>query len=80
MLGTDLRSLVNGKKDYDGIVGPKTRAAIADAIRLKKLLDVNNEMSNERWKHMQAQPNFLPNKKGWEDRKNSFYVPSQTKP
>jgi lysozyme family protein len=80
ILGTDLRSMVKGKKDYDGIVGSKTRAAIVKAIQRNKLRDVNNEMSSERWKYMQGRQNFLENKKGWEDRKKSFYMPPQKKP
>ena len=80
VLGTDLRSMVKGKKDYDGIVGPKTRAAIADAVKRNKLRDVNNEMLSERWRYMQGRPNFLNNKKGWEDRKNSFYMSHKKTP
>lgn len=72
VLGTDLRGTVNGKKDYDGIVGSKTRAAIAEAVRQNKLRAVNNEMSNERWEHMKGLSNFQDNAKGWERRKNSF--------
>lgn len=80
ILGTDLRSAVKGKKDYDGIVGSKTRAAIAQAIRQNKLRDVNNAMVDERWKFMQGLSNFPSNKNGWEARKNSFYMLPPVRP
>src|SRR3546814_2146113 len=32
VMGTDLRVMKNGKLDYDGIIGPATRSALAQAV------------------------------------------------
>jgi len=74
VLGTDLRITKNGKKEHDGIVGPKTRSAIAEAVRRNKLRDVNNEMAVRRERFMRGRSNFKPNP-GWIPRARSFLMP-----
>lgn len=74
VLGTDLRTFKNGKKEYDGIVGPKTRSAIAEAVRRNKLREVNYEMVVRRERYMRGRSNFKPNP-GWIPRARSFHMP-----
>lgn len=74
ILGTDLRAIVKGQKDHDGIVGSKTRAAIAEAVRQNKLREVNNAMAAERKLHMRADSTFS-NNRGWIPRAKSFEIP-----
>ena len=64
VLGTDLRISRKGKKEYDGIIGSNTRAAIAQAAHQNKLRAVNNEMAKQRERVMRQLPNFKANP-GW---------------
>ena len=60
-LGTDLRVTKNGKKVYDGNVGPLTRAAIARAIKEGKIKAVNDTMVQKRLQFMRNLPIFKNN-------------------
>lgn len=73
-LGTDLRVTdENGKKVYDGNVGPKTRDAIARAIREGKIREVNDTIAEKRIRFMKGNPYFAPNP-GWIPRAESFRI------
>ncbi len=72
-LGTDLRVTKNGKKVYDGNVGPLTRAAIARAIKEGKIKAVNDTMVQKRLQFMRNLPIFK-NNPGWVPRANSFKI------
>lgn len=74
VLGTDLRISRKGKKEYDGIIGSNTRAAIAQAAHQNKLRAVNNEMAKQRERFMRQLPNFNANP-GWVTRARSFQMP-----
>ena len=74
ILGTDLREPgKNGKLAYDGNVGPKTRDALARAIREGKIAAVNDEMVDKRLDFMRRQPKFK-NFPGWVPRAESFRI------
>ena len=74
VLGTDLRETdESGDKVYDGNVGPKTRAAIAQAIREGKIQEVNDRMVDKRIEYMKSLPNFLGNP-GWPERAEGFRI------
>ena len=74
-LGTDLRVTKNGKKIYDGNVGPATRAAIARAIKQGKIKAVNDTMVKKRLEFMRNLPAFK-NNPGWVPRAKSFRIGS----
>ncbi len=69
VMGTDLRTMKMGRKLYDGIVGPRTLAALRDAAQQNKLREVNNEMVRRR-----ELPEFTGNP-GWYKRTQGFLVP-----
>lgn len=72
VLGTDLKITdESGDKVYDGNVGPKTRAAIAQAIREGKIQEVNDTMVDKRLEVMRKDPQF-PNRPGWPERAKRF--------
>ncbi len=72
VLGTDLRVTdAQGRKDYDGIVGSGTRAAIARAVRDGKAAVVNNIMVNKRIAFMRTLQ-ILKDNPGWIPRAESF--------
>ena len=74
-LGTDLRVTKNGKKIYDGNVGPATRAAIARAIKQGKIKAVNDTMVKKRLEFVRNLPAFK-NNPGWVPRAKSFRIGS----
>ncbi len=74
-LGTDLRVTKNGKKVYDGNVGPLTRAAIARAIKEGMIKAVNDTMVKKRIQFMRNLPTFKHNP-GWVPRAKSFRIGS----
>ncbi len=69
VLGTDLSVVNHGRKQYDGIVGPNTLAALEDATRRNLLREVNNEMVR---RHGRAEFNDSP---GWYKRTRNFLMP-----
>ena len=74
VLGTDLRETdESGDKVYDGNVGPKTRAAIAQAVREGKIQEVNDRMVDKRIEVMRSNPklSFFP---GWIPRAEGFRI------
>src|SRR3546814_8215544 len=42
VMGADLRVMKNGKLDYDGIIGPATRSALAQAVAAGRIVEINN--------------------------------------
>ncbi|HJO74558.1 MAG TPA: glycosyl hydrolase 108 family protein [Rhodospirillales bacterium] len=73
-LGTDLRVPdKNGNLVYDGNVGPKTRAAIGQAIKEGKIQAINDAMVDRRVVFMRKLPKFKSNP-GWLPRANSFRI------
>ena len=68
VLGTDLRVVKHGRKQYDGIVGPRTLAALQDAAQQNKLREVNNEMVRRR-----ELPEF-EDSPGWYKRTREFLM------
>ena len=77
VLGTDLRETdESGDKVYDGNVGPKTRAAIAQAVREGKIQEVNDRMVDKRLEVMRKDPQF-PNRPGWVRRAEKFRIESE---
>ena len=74
VLGTDLKVVTKGNREYDGIVGSKTRATIAEAARRNKLRDVNNEMAIIRERILRSKRTFSKNP-GWIPRVRSFRIP-----
>jgi lysozyme family protein len=71
-LGTDLRETdKTGRRAYDGIVGSKTRAALARAVREGKAAVINDAMVKRRVEFMRQQPELRFNS-GWIPRANSF--------
>lgn len=74
VLGTDLRETdESGDKVYDGNVGPKTRAAIDQAIQEGKIEEVNDRMVDKRIEFMRTLPNFSENP-GWIPRAKQFRI------
>lgn len=72
VLGTDLRMTdAKGRKVHDGIVGSKTRAAIARAVGEGKAAAVNNVMVDKRIAVMRTLPTFR-NNPGWVPRAEFF--------
>ena len=73
-LGTDLRTQdKNGNLVYDGNVGPKTRAAIAQAVKEGKIRSVNDAMVDRREELMRNHPK-IRDFPGWLPRANSFRI------
>jgi lysozyme family protein len=74
-LGTDLRTKdKTGTTHYDGNIGPQTRAALAEAVKLGKLKDINNTIVQTREAFMRGQSEFQLNP-GWIGRAKSFSLP-----
>ena len=72
-LGIDLRERFdNGKHDFDGIVGPKTRAAVAQAVDAGIISIISDEVVDQRTAYMRALSNFTGNSGGWLKRAGSF--------
>ena len=74
-LGTDLRTVIKGKLDYDGIIGSGTRKVVEQAVKTGKIAEVNNAMVDKRIAHMRTLPTFSRNP-GWIPRANSFRIGS----
>jgi len=68
-IGTDLRATrSSGKKEYDGIMGSQTRAALQKAVAQGKAKDINTKFSDKRIQYLRSLSNYSDNKNGWEDR------------
>lgn len=73
-LGTDLRETEKtGRKAYDGIVGPKTRATLARAVKEGKAAAVNDAMVKRRVEFMKGLSRLRANP-GWVPRAESFRI------
>src|SRR3546814_7469629 len=48
VMGADLRVMKNGKLDYDGIIGPATRSALAQAVAAGRIVEINNLIVDKR--------------------------------
>ncbi len=67
-IGTDLKEDVNGKKEYDGILGTQTRKALEKAVDSRKIKEVNKRFSDKRIDYLRSLGNYPDNKNGWESR------------
>lgn len=75
-LGTDLGVPDDkGNLIYDGNIGPKTRTAVARAVREGKIKDVNNMFADKRFNYMKTLSNFDDNDRGWKTRVDNFRMP-----
>ncbi len=63
-IDTDLKENVNSKKEYDGILGSKTR----EAVEQGKAKEINERFSDKRIEYLRSRPNYPGNKNGWETR------------
>lgn len=74
ILGTDLRTdkFKTGLDQYDGDIGPKTRAAIQKAVDEKKAKKVNNTMVDNRKDYYEGLSNYSFNRGGWISRVESY--------
>jgi peroxiredoxin Q/BCP len=71
-LGTDLRTRRgDGSIDYDGVIGPRTRQAVAEAVQRGAAGDVNDDVVDRRIALMRRLPHF-PANPGWIARAESF--------
>lgn len=75
-LGTDLRVVgKDGRKSYDGNIGPNTRAAVEQAVREGRIKDVNNSIVSRRKAFMENQPTKSQEfNAGWKLRAGSFWM------
>jgi len=73
VMGTDLRTQIDGKSDYDGIIGSQTRRVAEQAVLAGKMVEVNNLMVDKRRAYMQAHSDF-PSNPGWLPRAESFRI------
>lgn len=67
-IGTDLKENMNGKKDYDGILGSATRKALEKAVGQDKIKEINERFSDKRIKYLRSLEEYPSNKNGWERR------------
>ncbi|WP_299622886.1 glycosyl hydrolase 108 family protein [Pelagibius sp.] len=74
-LGTDLKTLVKGKRGYDGIIGSGTRKVVDQAVKAGKIAEVNNLIVDKRIAYMKSLPNYSGNP-GWITRAESFRIGS----
>ena len=73
VMGIDLRIMKNGALDYDGIVGPATRNAIARAIAAGKIVELNNRIVDKRRAELMGKAHKKDNS-GWFPRVESFRI------
>jgi lysozyme family protein len=79
VLGTDLtKELDDGSRVYDGIVGSKTRRAVAKAIQAGRIVEVNDLMVDKRQDFMRKLARTDPSQQkylaGWLARAESFRI------
>ena len=77
-LGTDLKTYnpETGELEYDGVIGSKTRAAVAQAVSEGVIQEVNNLVVEKRLSYAETRPNRAPNP-GWTSRIKSFRIVEQ---
>ena len=73
VMGIDLRVMRKGKLDYDGIVGPATRKAIAQAVAAGKVVELNDRIVDKRRAELSSKGHNLDNP-GWFPRVESFRI------
>lgn len=76
-MGIDLRTKnpETGQMEYDGIIGPKTRAAVEQAVKSGKIQSINNRISATRMNYVTEDEHvkpYLEHNRGWIDRINTF--------
>ena len=76
-LGTDLRTVVNGKLEYDGIIGSGTRKVVEQAVKAGKIAEVNDLIVDKRVAYMRSLPNAGSNP-GWFPRAEAFRIVQTT--
>src|SRR3546814_21015622 len=70
-MGADLRVMKNGKLDYDGIIGPATRSALAQAVAAGRIVEINNLIVDKRIAELNTKGHKKSNS-GWFARAESF--------
>lgn len=75
VLGTDLTEPDPnwGVSNYDGIIGSKTRTAVARAVREGLIVEINDRVVGKRMEYMRRQPEFGDNP-GWLPRARSYLI------
>jgi len=73
VMGIDLRVMKNGKRDYDGIIGPATRSALSRAVIAGRGVEINDLMVDKRLDKLNKQGHKVHNP-GWFPRAESFRI------
>jgi len=73
VMGIDLRVMKNGKRDYDGIIGPATRSALSQAVLAGRGVEINDLMVDKRLDKLNKQGHKVHNP-GWFPRAESFRI------
>ncbi|MGF1631987.1 MAG: glycosyl hydrolase 108 family protein, partial [Kiloniellaceae bacterium] len=79
VMGIDLRVMKNGKLDYDGVIGPATRNAVAQAVAAGKIVEVNNLIVDKRIAELTTKGHKVDNP-GWFPRSESFRIAPAVSP
>ncbi len=79
VMGIDLRTIKNGLLDYDGIIGPATRNAIAQAVATGKVVELNDRIVDKRRAELSSKGHKVDNR-GWFPRVESFRILPVTSP
>src|SRR3546814_17563383 len=78
-MGADLRVMKNGKLDYDGIIGPATRSALAQAVAAGRIVEINNLIVDKRIAELNTKGHKKSNS-GWFARGESFRIAPAVSP
>src|SRR3546814_7179657 len=79
VMGADLRVMKNGKLDYDGIIGPATRSALAQAVAAGRIVEINNLIVDKRIAELNTKGHKKSNS-GWFARAESFRIAPAVSP
>src|SRR3546814_19665895 len=75
----DLRDMKYGKIDYDGIIGPATRSALAQAVAAGRIVEINNLIVDKRIAELNTKGHKKSNS-GWFARAESFRIAPAVSP
>lgn len=65
--------------DYEGLIGPATRSALAQAVAAGKIVDINNLIVDKRIAELNTKGHKVSNP-GWFTRAESFRSPPTPRP